>query len=382
MKWWEIPQNCNCTFALDATSKATSTKVFFANDPLRYLTLESTTNRVYNTVTTGLIHKNLKNEKPLNTHTYKSITVAKTNLVYDTPLLLPDNFTIVLKCKLKQSSVLMSNGGSYHGLTLGLGQYDQTDEGFWRIHGFNAGSEIYTKAQLVPFTGNYIQTVVLKGSISGRDITFKTDYGSFKIPVSSSTFTTGYLQNRTYSHMGYSTSENWKPNLDIIAYGVFDNILSAEEEANVFAAIEDQFFISKHPFSFNSNLKYIKENFKIPKETLKPKLFLKDNFLEISEPVEIFGNIVNKDIIKSNVITQQVLYSVFENIHDVVLEEGIPVQVKLFLYERNTGVLIKTTMSNREGVFSFLNLNKDLEYFITANDNKYQFQSVVKNYNN
>ena len=57
-------------------------------------------------------------------------------------------------------------------------------------------------------------------------------------------------------------------------------------------------------------------------------------------------------------------------------------KVKLFLYERNTGVLIKTTFSDTEGNFSFLNLNKDLEYFVTANDNKYQFQSVIKNYNN
>lgn len=381
MKWWEIPQNCNCVFALDANSKTETNKVFFTSNPARFLTIVNNTARVYQSLTSGFVHKNLKNGSPMYNYSYDSLSVDKTNLIFDIPLLLPDNFTIVLKCKVKQNSVLMSNNGSNYGLTFGIGNYEQRDEGYWRVQGFNAGSGVYTKAQLVPYSGNYIQTVVLKGSLSGRDVTFKTDYGSYKVPVDSSAFLS-FLRNQTYTHVGYSSSENWQPNLDIIAYGIFDKIISPEEEASVFSSIEDQFFFKKNLFSFNTELNYLTESLKLHKELLKPKAFYKDDFIGVYEPMLLETSFINQNTIKSEVVVKQALYSEFEHIHDVVLEEGVPVKVKLFLYERNTGELVKTTLSDKDGVFSFLNLNKDLEYFITANDNKYQFQSVVKNYNN
>ena len=364
MKWWEIPQNCNCIFALDTNSVTSSSKVYFSNNPEKFLTLQNGNNKVYPGLAIGFKHKNLINEKPLKYHTYKSLIIAKTNLLFSTPILLSESFTFILKCRLRQNSVLMSNNGASFGLTLGIGDSDQIDEGYWRINGFNAGDQVYSKKQLVPFAGNYIQTVVLKGSINLKDVSFKTDYGTFQIPSSSPAFQ-NFLQNKTYSHIGYTFSEKWQPNIEIIAYGLFDKILTEEEELQIEANLEENFFLKKSDFDFKTSLSYGESD-----------------FLQGSEPVDGSKTFINKVKINSDVIVGQTLYKDFENIYDKVLEEGLPVKVKLFLYERNTGVLIKTTFSDTEGNFSFLNLNKDLEYFVTANDNKYQFQSVIKNYNN
>lgn len=381
MKWWEIPQNCNCIFALDTDSVTSSSKVYFSNKPEKFLTLQNGNNKVYPGLATGFKHKNLINEKPLKYHTYKSLIIAKTNLLFSTPILLSESFTFILKCRLRQNSVLMSNNGASFGLTLGVGDYDQIDEGYWRINGFNAGDQVYSKKQLVPFTGNYIQTVVLKGSINLKDVSFKTDYGTFQIPSNSPAFQ-NFLQNKTYSHIGYTSSENWQPNIEIIAYGLFDKILTEEEELQIEENLEENFFLKKSNFDFKTSLSYGEEKYYYESNLLKPKNFGESDFLQGSEPVDGSETFINKVKINSEVIVRQTLYKDFENIYDKVLEEGLPVEVKLFLYERNTGILIKTTFSDTEGNFSFLNLNKDLEYFVTANDNKYQFQSVLKNYNN
>ena len=75
------------------------------------------------------------------------------------------------------------------------------------------------------------------------------------------------------------------------------------------------------------------------------------------------------------------MYKNTKTITDIVLEEGLPVITKLYLYERYTGELLKVTSSNSKGQFTFLDLKEDIEYIIRASDNKYQFQSILKDYN-
>lgn len=76
-----------------------------------------------------------------------------------------------------------------------------------------------------------------------------------------------------------------------------------------------------------------------------------------------------------------ILYERLFNLSDQILEEGLPIRCEVFLYEKLTGVLLKTAISDLEGYFTFYNLSTSLEYLISANDNKYQFKSIIKNYN-
>lgn len=381
MRWWETPGNNTCLFALDHNSDFTKNSLFFSNNS-NYLTTLNGDNLLSKNIVSGFTALNLKRILPIRIDSYKSLKIDKTNLLFNTPLFLPNNFTIVLKAKINGSSLLMSNNGNSYGLTFGTGEYNAASDSAWRIDGFRPEGD-YTKSEFDSVNKGYIQTVVLRGDIANKQVEFITDYGTFTVPQESTAFQK-FLVSQTYTTLGYQhTHTSWRPDLDIIAYGLFNKILTDEELDNLFLSVDNTFKIK-------SVVTYIKTDVELRfSETSKTSNIFFEN------PYNVLLNISyidNKRIVYYPEIlpgfdllplhTEEVLYEELEHIEDVVLEEGVPVQIKLYLYEKETGSLLKTTVSDKQGNFSFLNLKKAFEYIVTANDPKYQFQSVIKNYNN
>ena len=381
MRWWEIPGNNTCLFALDHNSDFTKNSLFFSNNS-NYLTTLNGDNLLSKNIVSGFTALNLKRVLPIRIDSYKSLKIDKTNLLFNTPLFLPNNFTIILKAKINGSSLLMSNNGDSYGLTFGTGEYNAASDSAWRIDGFRPEGN-YTKLEFDAVNKGYIQTAVLRGDIANKQVELITDYGTFTVPQESTAFQK-FLVSQTYTTLGYQhTHTSWRPDLDIIAYGLFNKILTDEELDNLFMSVDNTFQIK-------SVVTYIKTDVELRfSETSQTSSTFFEN------PYNVLLNIsyINKKYIAYSpeilpgfdllpLYTKEVLYEDIEHIVDVVLEEGVPVQIKLYLYEKETGSLLKTTVSDKQGNFSFLNLKKAFEYIVTANDPKYQFQSVIKNYNN
>ena len=121
----------------------------------------------------------------------------------------------------------------------------------------------------------------------------------------------------------------------------------------------------------------LRDKFKTRIENLKT---LEEQF-QATKSVRTFIKETVLDEEKGQMYSYNILYKNIKSITDIVLEEGVPVVTKLYLYERHTGQLIKVTSSNSLGIFSFLDLEVDLEYIVRASDSKYQFHSIIKDYN-
>lgn len=383
MKWWEIPQNCNCLFSLDSESvvESNGSLIQFSNPSNNYLNTENgVTGKVYSQVSSGFLSKNFITDFK-NYKTYKSLKLNNINLFFNSSINTTSTSTWFLKCKVLGKNVLSQGPDeNTHGLT-----WDPTINGDvstrnWRARSINT-SKGTTLQERSAISDETLHTVMVVTDVNQNFVKFYTEYGTFTEPYESDYFIKYFGSIHNVTRIGYVGTE-WKPKIEIIAYGLFDKVLTKEEFDLINLNIEESFLLKESVLKFKTNLNFNYERYNYDTALLKPKNFGESNFLQGSEPVDGSKTFINKVKINSDVIVRQTLYKDFENIYDKVLEEGLPVEVKLFLYERNTGVLIKTTFSDIEGNFSFLNLNKDLEYFVTANDNKYQFQSVLKNYNN
>lgn len=385
MNWWETPGSNSCLFAIDYNSTYTKNTLTFSNNPSRFLTTLNGDNLLSKNIVSGIKAYNLKRIIPLKIYSYKSLKIDKTNLLFDSPLFIPNNFTMILKAKVNGSSLLMSNNGVSYGLTFGTGEYNADSDSAWRIDGFRPEGD-YTKSDFDAVNKGLIQNVVIRGDIANKQVEFITDYGTFIVPQESTAFQK-FLVSQTYTTLGYQHEHTyWRPDLDIIAYGLFNKILSNEELDTLFSSIEESFLKTtvtpyKHSTETDIELRFYETAnatstfFEHPKDILLNVNYVNNKHVAHAPKVSLGFDLLPLDI-------AGVLYSDKEDIIDIVLEEGAPVQIKLYLYEKETGSLIKTTLSDKQGNFSFLNLNKDSEYIVTANDPKYQFQSVIKNYNN
>lgn len=377
MKWWQIPQNCNCIFALDAESSVQSDKVFFTNNINRFLTYQTGTSKTSLTLTSGTELKNHSPTTPLRYKTYKTLSINGSNLIFDTPIRLTNEFTIILKCRVRAHSLFLSQKGINYGLTFGTDTASNAK--LWRIDGFLAGSEIPASTKEQSYD-DIIQTVILKGNISSKSVTFKTDYGTYTIPMESDSFQR-FLKEQTFDTLGYSpTDTTWPPDADIICYGLFDKILSEETITQILKNVDETFLLKSSPISLNERKLY--ETFNLNLKTLegyKPLDVYKS--LSFKNPREASITTLREDTIIVSLSFENLLYTDTFTLSDIVLEEGIPTQTKLFLLEKNTNTLLKSTISDSSGVFHFYNLSPAFDYIITANDPKYQFQSIIKNYN-
>lgn len=381
MKWWEIIPNAPCIFAIDSESVVDKDKITFTNNPNRFLTYINGKSKAITSKTTGYKNKNLEYEQPLKTYTYKSLNIWDTPLLFDTPIQLPDEFTFILKVKVKQTSVFLSNGinGSNYGLVLDY--FESNVYSYrWRVANWTP-LEGRDHRELKPFNKFSISTVIFKGVKSTQDIQMITDYGVFKPSNNNLYIGDGFLAANSYSTLGFAHLDiDHKGNSDIVAYGLFAKNMSNEEVNIVLNTIDNQFLIKESLVSLQPS-----RQLETSSQVFKNLKFQKNTYLvvplqageaELPLPSRTVLRIFNEAKYIRN------LYKKYETIEDYVYEEGEAVQTKLYLYEKATGQLIKTTISDKNGYFIFHNLNEKQEYIVSAIDPKYQFKSISKDYNN
>ena len=379
MRWWEGYPGVSCTFCIDSSSIVTEDKVYYSNNPSKFLTLANGKNKVRTGSTQGpyFVDASLLS---LKLKEYRSLLIKDTDLTFNTPEAIEDEFTIFLKCKVNQSTVFLCNSSSDHGPTFGVGLHNNavdtgSDDWVWSCAGF------------LPTTGHNrnffdIKTLVIKGKMSTKDVSFYTDFGIYKVPIGSTSFTSGFLVPRSYTTIGYKqANKRWTVNSDIIAYGIFNKILTDKQVEDLKSKVDSEFLISNIATDVENSFESSLKNLSFKRLQVKPTASnTMDTSFQTSKPVK---NILLETTpkLESDVKVTNILYKAVKNISDVVLEEGLPIRTKLYLYEKFTGQLIKTTSSNNLGEFVFSGLEPHLEYIVRASDHKYQFKSILKDYN-
>lgn len=365
MKWWQLPSNGQCLFAIDSETIYTPTTLIL-NNTSKIVSILGTPGSVKASITSGYYTKNYDRPNSQNIEMYKCLTITS-DLKFNSPIVRPNNFTFILKCKVYEYINFLTNITSESSL------YKNPGDNIWRSDtNVITSSSDYSSSVRMKYSRDNIEQVVLRCDTANNRVDIITDYGSYTAAIGGSFFNSpNYNMLRGYSNRSF--------NSDIIAYGMFDKYLSDKEISEVFSSIDAQFkhktisplfveeeVISKLPLG----IKYVANFQHTP--VIKP--------LNTSTPS--FKKLNQTSLYLTTTFSNPQTY--FENyleIEDIVLEEGLPVRVLLYLYEKTTGELVSTTLSNLKGEFKFTNLNADMEYTITARDKKYQFQSIIKDYN-
>lgn len=390
MTWWEIPQNCNCFFALDANTRITgnTTKLSLSNTENNWLVVDGLTpNRVSNSISVGFESENFENKGDV-IKSYKSLYINDINLNFNKRISTGRTNTWILKCLVRGNTVFAQGFGSSsnpYGPTFDMFGSSESYGKCWYVNELYTGSYTSISNYNRRLNSKSILTLIIKNDFENNKFIFKTDYNEGEITPPASYFQREFGSDHELARIGHESS-TWFPKAEIIAFGMFDKILSEEEEVAIFQSIDQEFLIKSQDvdfnFAFDSSLIFNSE--------FKDSLGRYKKFNPIRK-IKYSKNINNSDLsqslvfsnktLKNKFVVKQVLYKNLKSIEDTVLKEGIPAEgVKLFLYERFTGTLIKTTTSSDLGKFSFNFLSKDLEYVITANDANYQFKSIIKNY--
>lgn len=373
--WWNIIPNASCVFAIDydIVIDNDSGAVGLSNNSDNFLFVENyEINKVQKSNIVGYTENNFIPYYNDKLWVYKCLNLYKKNLIFRTPINIPEQFTMILKTKVISKSVFLnttSSDTSGHGLVFeGPDVSNSSDFRYnWRLPGYNSGlnySESFRKGGL-----GAIETVILKGNLLTQDVTLITDYGVYTVPKSASAFTNFF--NKQLNILGYTRASDFSPDANIVAYGLFNKEFNSDELSIVLNKIDENFLIKKLDINLSEFKTYEYSNINI-----------KSNRINIGEKSTMFYKTINKinltlenDIYISNLKIKNV-----SNIKDYVYKENVGVRTNLFLYERESGELIYKTESDDTGYFEFNNLDKNLEYVVTSNDKKHQFKSIIKNY--
>lgn len=177
MAWWsKIKPESECLFALDSNSVIEEDKIFFTNKPSRFLTFLGPKKRTRVGVVKGQVSREGGAIKE-----FKALKIDRTNLLFDYPLQLPNNFTIILKCTVNTSSKFLSNNGTDFGPAYKVDPNSSIpEEGSWILEGFRSDSTVLGNKR---FEERYdLQTVILSGSIDSKSVYIKTNYGKELTP--------------------------------------------------------------------------------------------------------------------------------------------------------------------------------------------------------
>lgn len=297
----------------------------------------------------------------------------------ETPVALYDDYTMVLKCFINGSTKLGGSSfsdGQPYGLSFNPDGFSSMYLNTWRIPSLETGQE-YSDTTRSVVSSDTIHEVVARISYSNNTMSIETDYGIYTKPLSQD-FKSGY----DYVSLGFSPQPETIPKIDIIGYAIYSGVLLESESKALFKSLDDKFLtdsLEVRPEKIDS----IAESFSnTPMNTSKNVLLdLKEGLLYNNSHYTSNG-ISQKSLSIGDVVLAQNLYESYMNIEDVVLEEGLPVKTTLYLHERVSGKLIKTTSSDLQGNFKFYNLSDKINHVVTSHDNKYQFKSVLKNYDN
>lgn len=385
MAWYTV-SGTPCLFALDFNSAVNNStnNVKFSNSSSRSLTAyEPQVNAIRKETVPGIQVKNFSYLSPTSLVTYKTLRIDNKILIFDTPINFPNEFTLILKAKILSPIVILSadSYGYNYGPTLeGISTTSNEDLWHsWSFQGFSSGDN-YSSAQKSISDFNGYSTMILKGNILEQTVKMITDYGTYNIPPESAAYQY-FLQQQSFSIIGYSyDNENYLPNVNIVAFGLFSKEIPDARLNTLLAEIDTQFLVSSKNFSTvignatNSKINFSKVSSgtsEILKSTLKFYPYLKPQT----------KSSLNSDIVlDEKVIVENLSISELTDIKDFVYEEGIPVVTKLFLLKRQSGHLVAQTISTSTGYFEFKNLDKNLEYIVVSTDKKYQFKSILKDY--
>lgn len=310
---------------------------------------------------------------------YQTLRFNKSELQLSPSIKIPEDFTMILKVKLYGSSIFLSNNGSNYGLTYGTGS-SETSDGLWRLSGYTPPQDNRNLQQRLKEDLPNIFDVVLKGNIVTKACTLTVNGTTHVIPPSSGVFGSFLVPGYSFTTLGYSyNNSTWGVDSDVIAYGLFDKEMTENQIEQVFLNIDLQF--KKTPSKLASQVFHILPT--TPKNITTSYGYYTTQLIEVLKDSPIFEH--NKKFqYPLNTVESgrnfNLLFKNVQNISDQVLEEGVPVSVKLFLYHKATGQLVKTTVSASNGWFSFYDLDSEQEYIVSASDNKKQFKSIIKDY--
>lgn len=372
MAWYNSINNSNCIFVIDGNSVITNSNTITTPSVVNsQVTVHDSTASVYNIPKTGF--KILNNNLDISYYyTYKTIDIKKKNLLFKDPLSLPDTCTIVLMVQQRTNSqwmetVIVPSAGSGRG-----GPYQRVNDRNWNVEGINCTStlpSIYTKNSFDGFDVVIIQINRLESLLK-----VITTYGTFSVTTNfpETVFgTNSYL----YNVIGDNNNSAYYPDGYLVAFGIFNKIFTEQELEILKAEIDNDLLIYKTSINLNTDIELETQNTSLLQ--VSANNIDKISFTNHIKPFNLEYNLT----IDSEINITDVSTNTYKNISDYVFKENVPVSVKLFLYERQSGELLYTTISDSNGYFEFKNLDSTLEYIITSNDDTYQFKSIIKNYN-
>lgn len=374
--WWNTYPD-SCIFAIDSSSTKVSETVLLSSDKKNILIAEKNKNNTFNKrMVSAFIETNFRYD--LNyTYKYNSLNISKNNLIFKSVFTIPSEFTFILKCKVNSNSVFLNKSSSTdnYGLVLEMSQVNPSPLSYnWRVASTITGEDYPEDNKKGSLKG--IETVILKGSTIEKTGSIMTNYGTYPIQLDS--FSSFF--NKAISVLGSTSSSinDWGLDADIIAYGLFNKNFSNEELQNILTEIDTEFLVEKvktktQPLLLSSE-KYHQSKDKV----VKNNLFKTTSVPYYSQVA--FKNFSSR-LLSDDLLSDSLIINNVTNIEDYVYEEGRPVKVRLYLYERHSGQLISKVWSNLDGYFEFVNLDSNLDYVVTAHDPKYQFRSIIKNYN-
>ena len=370
MAWWNQYPGINPIFTFDATSPA-GAGVGMAHNHKIISNINQGAGRVFPSSILSNLGGSIEG--------YQTLRFNKSELQLSPAIKIPREFTMILKVKLYTSSTFLSNNGSNYGLIYGTGASEASD-GLWRMYGYTSPQGNRNLQQRLKEDLPNIFDVVLKGNAVTKSCTLSINGTTHVIPPSSGLFDNFLKPDYSFATIGDSYGNTtWVPNADVIAYGLFDSEMSEEQLEQVFLNIDLQF--KKTSVDRASKVFNI-----LPIEPRKYKNTYGDYTTQLIEilkekPITDYNK---KFLYSLNILKGGTVYNVlYKNVHDIVdqvLEEGVPVAVKLYLYHKATGQLVKTTISSNSGWFSFYDLDEEQEYIVSASDNKKQFKSIIKDY--
>lgn len=294
------------------------------------------------------------------------------------PIPLYSDYTMILKCFINGSTKLGGSsfsGSQPYGLSFNPVGFSSIYLNNWRLPNLETGQEYAEGARVV--STDTIHNVVARISYDNKTVSIETDYGVYTNSLSSE-----YRSGYDYVSLGFSPQPETTPKIDIIGYAIYSGLISKTDSEYLFKSLDDKFLtdsleiVPEKLFSVGTSFSHV------PKYSSENRVLdLKDNLL-YNNPGNTVDTLNQSSTDFNDVVCAQNLYKGYTDIMDIVLEEGLPVKTLLYLHERITGKLLKTTFSNLQGEFKFYNLSDKIHHVITSHDNKYQFKSILKNYDN
>lgn len=253
MKWWEIPQNCSCLFALDSESivEEEGTIIHFTNQIQNHLTPQnSVKNKVFKSIDFGFKTKDFKNLTE-EIFIYNTLKIDNINLILSTPVDTTNQCTWFLKVITRSQSVFSQGSGTNtHGLVIDNGGTDNYYGKNWYANAISSTRDIPVKDRLL--TDRSVHTVSISNDSVNQKVIFNTDYNVSSTPNNMSNYFNSEFGSRHNVHMiGYADT-TWSPKADIIAYGLFDGILTEAELSQMADKAEEQFLIKTTSTGFKT----------------------------------------------------------------------------------------------------------------------------------